>query len=164
MTAPILEARNLCWGPPRRPDILRDISFALAEGEVMAICGANGAGKSSLLRLLYRHLPPRSGTVSLLGRDLWRAFSTRNRPHRRRRAARATHRFRPDRTADRGAWPSAAPRRLCRCRAARHPRGQRRIGTAGPRALCRHALWHPVGRREAARDGRPRPCARTAAC
>ncbi len=71
MTGPILEARNLCWGPPRRPDILTDISFAMAEGEVMAICGANGAGKSSLLRLLYRYVPPRSGTVSLMGRDLW---------------------------------------------------------------------------------------------
>jgi len=71
MTGPILEARSLCWGPPRRPDILTDISFAMAEGEVMAICGANGAGKSSLLRLLYRYVPPRSGTVSLMGRDLW---------------------------------------------------------------------------------------------
>ncbi|GLS86340.1 ABC transporter [Cypionkella aquatica] len=71
MTLPILEARGLCWGPPRKPDILTDISFSVAEGEVMAICGANGAGKSSLLRMLYRYVAPRKGTVSLMGRDIW---------------------------------------------------------------------------------------------
>ena len=71
MIQPILEARGLCWAPPRRPDILTDINFALAEGDVMAICGANGAGKSSLLRMLYRYVAPRKGTVSLMGRDIW---------------------------------------------------------------------------------------------
>ncbi len=69
--APVLEARDLCWGPSRKPDILSDISFELADGEVMAICGANGAGKSSLLRLLYRYHAPRRGGVTLAGRDLW---------------------------------------------------------------------------------------------
>ncbi|MCU0902761.1 MAG: ABC transporter ATP-binding protein [Tabrizicola sp.] len=67
----VLELRNVTWGPKRAPAILHDISFALAEGEVLAICGANGAGKSSLLRLLYRHQAPLSGTVILEGRDLW---------------------------------------------------------------------------------------------
>jgi iron complex transport system ATP-binding protein len=50
---------------------MHDISFALADGEILAVCGANGAGKSSLLRLLYRHQAPLSGTVVLAGRDLW---------------------------------------------------------------------------------------------
>jgi len=67
----VLELRNVTWGPRRAPAILHDISFSLAEGEVLAICGANGAGKSSLLRLLYRHQAPLSGTVTLEGRDLW---------------------------------------------------------------------------------------------
>jgi iron complex transport system ATP-binding protein len=67
----VLELRNVTWGPKRCPAILHDISFALAEGEVLAICGANGAGKSSLLRLLYRHQAPLSGSVILEGRDLW---------------------------------------------------------------------------------------------
>lgn len=71
LTAPILEARGLCWGPPRKPDILTDISFSVAPGEVMAICGANGAGKSSVLRMLYRFHAPRRGSVTLMGRDLW---------------------------------------------------------------------------------------------
>lgn len=67
----VLELRNVTWGPKRAPAILHDISFSLAEGEVLAICGANGAGKSSLLRLLYRHQAPLSGTVLIEGRDLW---------------------------------------------------------------------------------------------
>jgi len=67
----VLELRNVTWGPTRAPAILHDISFTLAAGEILAICGANGAGKSSLLRLLYRHQAPLSGSVVLDGRDLW---------------------------------------------------------------------------------------------
>lgn len=66
-----MEVRHVTWGPKRSPAILHDISFSLAEGEVLAICGANGAGKSSLLRLLYRHQAPLAGAVILEGRDLW---------------------------------------------------------------------------------------------
>jgi iron complex transport system ATP-binding protein len=68
---PVLQVNGVFWGPRRQPDILHDISFALDAGEVLAICGANGAGKSSLLRLLYRHQAPHRGTVTLEGRDLW---------------------------------------------------------------------------------------------
>ena len=74
MTAPIhaVELTGVSWGPKGRPDILSDISFAVPQGQVMAICGANGAGKSSLLRLIYRHQAPRKGTVRLMGKDIWR--------------------------------------------------------------------------------------------
>jgi iron complex transport system ATP-binding protein len=67
----VLELCNVTWGPKRAPAILHDISFTLAAGEILAICGANGAGKSSLLRLLYRHQAPLSGSVVVEGRDLW---------------------------------------------------------------------------------------------
>jgi iron complex transport system ATP-binding protein len=66
-----VELSGVSWGPKGRPDILSDISFAVPEGQIMAVCGANGAGKSSLLRLIYRHQAPRRGTVRLLGRDIW---------------------------------------------------------------------------------------------
>ncbi|MBM3605176.1 MAG: ABC transporter ATP-binding protein [Alphaproteobacteria bacterium] len=71
VTTPVVALDDVCWGPPRRPDILSGISFAVPPGQIMAICGANGAGKSSLLRLIYRHHAPRCGTVTLMGRDLW---------------------------------------------------------------------------------------------
>ncbi len=73
MSAPAfaVELAGVSWGPKGRPDILSDISFAVPQGQIMAICGANGAGKSSLLRLIYRHQAPRKGTVRLMDRDIW---------------------------------------------------------------------------------------------
>ncbi|MCX7286351.1 MAG: ABC transporter ATP-binding protein [Rhodobacterales bacterium] len=68
---PVVELSGVFWGPKGQPDILHDLSLVVAEGEVLAICGANGAGKSSLLRLLYRHQAPRKGSVRLMGRDIW---------------------------------------------------------------------------------------------
>lgn len=69
MTA--VDLSGVCWGPKGRPDILSDISFVVPKGQIMAICGANGAGKSSLLRLIYRHQAPRQGIVRLMGKDIW---------------------------------------------------------------------------------------------
>jgi iron complex transport system ATP-binding protein len=67
----VVEVEGASWGPKSRADILSDISFAVPQGQIMAICGANGAGKSSLLRLIYRHQAPRRGTVRLMGKDIW---------------------------------------------------------------------------------------------
>lgn len=69
---PAVELDGARWGPHGLPDILRDISFAIPAGQVVAICGANGAGKSSLLRLIYRAERPRAGSVRIEGEDLWR--------------------------------------------------------------------------------------------
>jgi putative ABC transport system ATP-binding protein len=49
--------------------IVRDASFALAAGEVVAITGPSGAGKSSLLRLLNRLDAPSAGRVQLADED-----------------------------------------------------------------------------------------------
>jgi ABC-2 type transport system ATP-binding protein len=46
---------------------LTDISFTVDQGEVLAIIGHNGAGKSSLLKLIARVLPPTSGVVKVNG-------------------------------------------------------------------------------------------------
>ena len=46
---------------------LTDISFTVERGEVLAIIGHNGAGKSSLLKLIARVLPPTSGVVKVNG-------------------------------------------------------------------------------------------------
>jgi iron complex transport system ATP-binding protein len=68
---PAVEVKGVSWGPKGVRDILSDLSFSVPPGQVVAVCGANGAGKSSLLRLLYRHQPPRRGIVQLMGRDIW---------------------------------------------------------------------------------------------
>src|SRR5580692_5088498 len=49
--------------------IVREASFTLAAGEVVAITGPSGAGKSSLLRLLNRLDAPSAGRVLLAGAD-----------------------------------------------------------------------------------------------
>jgi lipopolysaccharide transport system ATP-binding protein len=47
---------------------LEDVSFELAEGEVLGLIGRNGAGKSTLLRVLTRITAPTSGTATIRGR------------------------------------------------------------------------------------------------
>lgn len=51
--------------------ILRDIDFALAARETVAIVGASGSGKSTLLSILAGLDTPSSGTVLLEGQDLF---------------------------------------------------------------------------------------------
>jgi len=47
---------------------LKDVSFSVAEGEVVGIIGRNGAGKSTLLKILSRITEPSCGRIRLRGR------------------------------------------------------------------------------------------------
>lgn len=49
--------------------ILRNVNWAVSRGEHWAILGANGSGKTSLLKALTGYLSPTSGGLSLLGRE-----------------------------------------------------------------------------------------------
>ena len=77
-STPILAVNDLCWGPKGRP-ILTGIDFTLPRGGRLALVGRNGAGKSSLLRCLYRVNRPTGGRVLFDGADIWqmsgRAFA-----------------------------------------------------------------------------------------
>jgi branched-chain amino acid transport system ATP-binding protein len=48
----------------------RDLSFHIEPGEIVALIGANGAGKSTTLRAVAGVLRPRAGTISLNGRNI----------------------------------------------------------------------------------------------
>jgi putative ABC transport system ATP-binding protein len=56
--------------PPRRVEILRDISFAVPRGQFVAIMGASGSGKSTLLGLLAGLDTATSGSIVLDGMDI----------------------------------------------------------------------------------------------
>ena len=47
---------------------LQDVSFALHRGQCLGVIGDNGAGKSSLLKLLAGTMQPTTGSVSRVGR------------------------------------------------------------------------------------------------
>jgi phospholipid/cholesterol/gamma-HCH transport system ATP-binding protein len=67
---PMVEARGLVVAHGTQV-VLRDISFAIARGEVFVIVGASGSGKSSLLRDLIGLHPPAAGQVLIEGRDVY---------------------------------------------------------------------------------------------
>jgi len=47
---------------------LKDVSFEVMQGEVMGIIGRNGAGKSTILKVLARIIEPTTGRAELYGR------------------------------------------------------------------------------------------------
>jgi phosphonate transport system ATP-binding protein len=55
--------------------IFKDVSFGLSRGEAVAIVGANGTGKSTLLRCLMGLIPADAGAINVLGTDVRTASS-----------------------------------------------------------------------------------------
>lgn len=49
---------------------VRDVSFEVNEGEVVSLIGANGAGKTTILRTLSGLVRPSSGRIELLGQEI----------------------------------------------------------------------------------------------
>jgi branched-chain amino acid transport system ATP-binding protein len=50
--------------------VCRDLSLTIGRGEIVALVGANGAGKSTTLRAIAGLLAPRSGTITFDGREV----------------------------------------------------------------------------------------------
>lgn len=67
----VLSARGLSAGYTE-VDALRSLDIELRSGEVVAVIGANGAGKSTMMGALMGLLLARNGTVSLFGHDVTR--------------------------------------------------------------------------------------------
>ncbi|MFW5734541.1 MAG: ABC transporter ATP-binding protein, partial [Oceanidesulfovibrio sp.] len=65
----MLEVLNLShrYGSTR---VLHDVSFTVAEGEILGLLGPNGAGKSTTMRILTGYLRPSAGRVVFGGRDI----------------------------------------------------------------------------------------------
>jgi branched-chain amino acid transport system ATP-binding protein len=69
MADPMLEVNGLRagYGPA---EILFGVSLRLARGEVAALMGRNGAGKSTTLKAIMGLLPPRAGQVRFAGQEI----------------------------------------------------------------------------------------------
>nr|MCR5042307.1 ATP-binding cassette domain-containing protein [Clostridia bacterium] len=65
----VLRASGLCFSYGESP-ILRELSLELYEGEFLCVCGENGCGKTTLLRLLSGLEKPAAGRIELFGKKL----------------------------------------------------------------------------------------------
>jgi branched-chain amino acid transport system ATP-binding protein len=67
MSALTAEGLNTYYG---KSHILHDVGLTVAEGQITTLLGRNGAGKSTTLRSIVGLTPPRSGRVTLFGKDI----------------------------------------------------------------------------------------------
>lgn len=71
----MLQVKNIAvaYGPLK---VIADLSLEVKPGEIVALVGSNGAGKTTILRTISGLLRPKSGSVLFEGKDI-----TRSRPH-----------------------------------------------------------------------------------
>ncbi|MBI4248719.1 MAG: ABC transporter ATP-binding protein [Elusimicrobia bacterium] len=77
-----LSLRGVSFRYPTRETLaLKDVSFSIAKGEIVAVVGPSGSGKSTLAQLLLRLYDPTAGEILVDGRDLklWNSRSLRAR-------------------------------------------------------------------------------------
>ena len=71
MTAPLLRVSNIetYYGPIMA---IRGVSFEVEAGSIVTVLGANGAGKTTILKTVCGVMDPRKGTISYDGREIQR--------------------------------------------------------------------------------------------
>ncbi len=67
---PLIDVRNVCtrFG---EAVVHENVSLSVYRGELFAIAGGNGCGKSTLMREIIRLLQPNSGSIQVFGQDCW---------------------------------------------------------------------------------------------
>lgn len=72
-SSPVLQVQGLAaWYA--NAQILYGLNFSIGKGEVVALMGRNGAGKSTTFKALMGLLPKRSGRIELLSQDISQAL------------------------------------------------------------------------------------------
>jgi ABC-type multidrug transport system fused ATPase/permease subunit len=61
---------NVAFGYDPAKPVLRDVSFAVPGGSIVAIVGPTGAGKTSLVNLITRFYDPQQGRITIDGADI----------------------------------------------------------------------------------------------
>lgn len=79
-----IEFKDVCFSYDGKKEVLKDLNFHIRGGEKIAIVGVNGAGKTTIVKLLCGFYEPSKGEILINGintgqfakRDLYRLFST----------------------------------------------------------------------------------------
>jgi ATP-binding cassette subfamily B protein len=69
-----IEFDNVTFGYVPDKTVLHDITFTVKKGQMIALVGATGSGKSSIVNLLCRFYDPNSGAIRIDGKDI-RSFT-----------------------------------------------------------------------------------------
>jgi osmoprotectant transport system ATP-binding protein len=71
MSVPAIELENVTKAyDPAKPPAVREVSLAVAQGEVLALVGGSGSGKTTTLKMINRLIEPTSGTIRVLGEEV----------------------------------------------------------------------------------------------
>jgi len=65
-----IEFRNVWFRYDQGPWVIRDMSFSVSRGEMVALVGSSGGGKSTVVSLLLRFYEPTRGVITVDGRDI----------------------------------------------------------------------------------------------
>jgi len=63
----MIRAENLSFSYNQKEDVFKDVSFHVKRGEIMAVLGANGIGKTTMMRCMMRFLSLKTGEVFIDG-------------------------------------------------------------------------------------------------
>jgi iron complex transport system ATP-binding protein len=66
----ILELDRACYSYDRNRSFIHDLSFSIGAGDFIGLLGANGSGKSTIMKLASGILRPSSGSIMLWGKHL----------------------------------------------------------------------------------------------
>ncbi len=72
----MIRVENL-WKKFGRFDALRGLSFEVPQGSAFAMIGANGAGKTTMIKVLMNILEPTRGSATIPGRGFAKNLATR---------------------------------------------------------------------------------------
>ncbi|MGB4985704.1 MAG: ABC transporter ATP-binding protein [Erysipelotrichaceae bacterium] len=66
----LLTLKNVSFSYDGKNEVLKDINFDLYKNEMISIVGKNGAGKSTIAKLILGFLPKYSGNMEFMGQDM----------------------------------------------------------------------------------------------
>ena len=65
-----IEFKNVCFEYKENEPVINDLSFKIEGNKICALVGHNGAGKSTIIKLLFRLYDPTSGEILVNGTDI----------------------------------------------------------------------------------------------